>query len=181
MAALTAAATWEASTGYSAGDLVKPTTGGNYWYRAGGAGTSDSGEPSWPATVMDTVVDNDITWTCIEVFQLTPDFGYSWQVEDDVVSSTPLGNSGRREQSVSTGDGEWLSFSLQFSNRDNSDYFTTFKAFWTAQGGTLYKWVFYSPKHAEYYLVKFASKSHSGTAEFTTISSFACEIKEVPW
>lgn len=54
---------WVGSTAYSAGDRVLPTTPNGYKYEAQGAGTSASSpEPTWPTTVGNTVVDNDITW-----------------------------------------------------------------------------------------------------------------------
>jgi len=53
------------STEYSEDDLIVPTTGNGFVYQAGGAGTSDTAEPTWPRTIAGTVVDNDITWTCV--------------------------------------------------------------------------------------------------------------------
>jgi len=55
---------WEASTAYSLGQLVEPTTPNTYIYECTTAGTSDSGEPTWPTgAVGDTVVDNTCVWT----------------------------------------------------------------------------------------------------------------------
>jgi len=53
---------WSSSTSYSKGDIVVPTSRNGRRYRATNAGTSDSGEPTWPTTAGNTVVDNDITW-----------------------------------------------------------------------------------------------------------------------
>lgn len=55
---------WVLETSYSEGDIVVPTGySGSFAYQAGGDGTSDSIEPSWPSTIGGEVVDNDITWT----------------------------------------------------------------------------------------------------------------------
>lgn len=55
---------WEASTSYSEDDIIIPTALNGLTYQAGGDGTSNSTEPTWPLTIGGTVVDNDITWTC---------------------------------------------------------------------------------------------------------------------
>ena len=56
---------WVASTNYSVGDFRRPTTPNGYVYEVtADSGSSDSGEPTWPTTVGDTVVDSGITWTC---------------------------------------------------------------------------------------------------------------------
>lgn len=58
-------AAWEDSTAYLEDVIVLPT-GANktgFVYQAGGDGTSDATEPTWPRTVNGTVIDNDITWT----------------------------------------------------------------------------------------------------------------------
>jgi len=56
---------WSASTAVSEDAVAEPTTANGYKYRAQGAGTTDSSEPTWPTTVGNTVTDNDITWECI--------------------------------------------------------------------------------------------------------------------
>ena len=58
---------WQVSTAYSLGDIVVPTTGkeNGYRYECTTAGTSDSSEPTWPATVGATKTDGTVTWTCI--------------------------------------------------------------------------------------------------------------------
>ena len=55
--------TWASSTAYTAGRVVRPTTGNTYLYRATGAGTSAGSEPTWPTTIGATVTDNGVTWT----------------------------------------------------------------------------------------------------------------------
>ncbi len=58
------AADWASGTAYGVGDRVVPTTMNAYWYEAVVAGTSAVGEPSWPTTAGDHVVDNGVTWLC---------------------------------------------------------------------------------------------------------------------
>jgi hypothetical protein len=59
--------TWQASTSYSAGQYVIPTTfnssGPRRLYRCTTAGTSGSSEPTWPTTDGGTVTDGSVTWT----------------------------------------------------------------------------------------------------------------------
>lgn len=54
---------WTASTAYSLGDAVRPTTRNGFNYECTVAGTSDSVEPTWPTTAGLTVVDGTVTWT----------------------------------------------------------------------------------------------------------------------
>jgi len=63
------ATAWAATTAYSVGDVCKPTVENGYLYRCTSAGTSDSGEPTWPtpedssgADWGDEVVDDGATW-----------------------------------------------------------------------------------------------------------------------
>lgn len=55
---------WAASTAYSEGDFVEPTTANGFIYRCTTAGTSGSTEPTWPTTEGDTVSDGTVVWTC---------------------------------------------------------------------------------------------------------------------
>jgi hypothetical protein len=55
---------WEATTAYVLGDIVQPVGGNGLIYKCTTAGTSDSGEPSWPTTGLgSTVVDDTVVWT----------------------------------------------------------------------------------------------------------------------
>ena len=53
---------WEATTVYGLGQKVVPTTLNGYVYEVTVAGTSDSGEPTWPTTLGNTVTDDSVTW-----------------------------------------------------------------------------------------------------------------------
>jgi len=60
---------WVVDTVYALGDFVQPTTGETgFWYectaRAGDFKSDPTTEPTWPTTLDDTVVDDQITWTC---------------------------------------------------------------------------------------------------------------------
>ncbi|GIW60587.1 MAG: hypothetical protein KatS3mg087_1653 [Patescibacteria group bacterium] len=56
---------WSASTAYSIGDRVIPTTPNGYYYKVITAGTSGTTEPSWTTTIGDTVADGSVTWRCM--------------------------------------------------------------------------------------------------------------------
>lgn len=55
---------WAASTAYSEGDWVKPTTPNGCKYKCTTAGTSGGTEPTWSTTEYETVNDNTAVWTC---------------------------------------------------------------------------------------------------------------------
>lgn len=57
-------ADWQASTAYTLGQRVAPNT---YVYEVTTAGTSDSGEPTWPTTGIgsSTVTDGTVVWTLL--------------------------------------------------------------------------------------------------------------------
>ena len=63
-------AAWAASTAYSLGDVVRPTTRNGFNYECTTAGTSDASEPSWPTTPGNTVNDGTAVWTCRTARQL---------------------------------------------------------------------------------------------------------------
>lgn len=61
----TATTNWATGVSKTVGDYVIPSTPNGYWYTALNSGTTDGvTEPTWPTTIGDTVVDNDITWEC---------------------------------------------------------------------------------------------------------------------
>lgn len=55
---------WAATTAYSLGDRVVPTSSNGFYYECTTAGTSAGTEPTWPTTIGNTVVDGTVTWTC---------------------------------------------------------------------------------------------------------------------
>jgi len=57
---------WEATTAYSLGDVVVPTTGkeNGFRYECTTAGTSGSSEPTWKTTEGETNSDGTAVWTC---------------------------------------------------------------------------------------------------------------------
>ena len=58
---------WTHNTSKLEDDYVIPSVANDNGmvFQAGGNGTTDTSEPTWPGTVDGTVVDNDITWTCV--------------------------------------------------------------------------------------------------------------------
>ena len=57
-------APWEATTAYGLGQYVVPTELNGFVYECTTAGTSDSGEPTWPTSISATVNDDSAVWTC---------------------------------------------------------------------------------------------------------------------
>lgn len=56
---------WEASTAYGLGQQVVPPGLNGYVYACTTAGTSDSGEPTWPTTIGGDVTDGTAEWECV--------------------------------------------------------------------------------------------------------------------
>lgn len=57
-------ADWQATTAYSLGDTVEPTTPNTFAYVCTTAGTSGSTEPTWPTSgIGSTVTDGTAVWT----------------------------------------------------------------------------------------------------------------------
>ncbi|SFM68435.1 carbohydrate-binding protein [Thermodesulforhabdus norvegica] len=57
---------WRPNEAYPAMAYVRPATWNGYVYRTTSPGTSGSSEPAWPSDIGQTVIDNDITWECVE-------------------------------------------------------------------------------------------------------------------
>lgn len=58
--------TWAATTAYTAGDIIRPTSGNGKLYVAITSGTSGGSEPTWTTTLYDEQpADSGVTWSCI--------------------------------------------------------------------------------------------------------------------
>lgn len=111
------ASAWAASTSYSVGDTVKPTTENGYIYKATAAGTSDSAEPTWPTTIGSTVVDGGVTWEC-----------WSVNVSESEITS---GNG-------YTADGQTLTnVAVSMNTTDDRAEIDADNPSWTASGGAI--------------------------------------------
>lgn len=77
ISASTDQATWQASTAYSLGVVVRPTTPNGCWYQCEVAGTSGSSEPTWPTTDQATVADGTVTWQAKRYYQVPFSIGES--------------------------------------------------------------------------------------------------------
>jgi hypothetical protein len=56
---------WVAFTNYAVGAKRIPTVSNGYYYEViANTGSSGATEPTWPTTIGDTVVDQDVTWVC---------------------------------------------------------------------------------------------------------------------
>lgn len=75
-----AATAWAADTVTALGKLIKATAVPTYFYEAtavaGDTKTHATTEPTWPTTVGATVVDDQVTWTCVGILSpaLTTDY-----------------------------------------------------------------------------------------------------------
>lgn len=62
-AVVTPSVQWAASTAYSVGDMVRPSTSNNRVFRCTTAGTSGASEPTWDTTIGNTTNDGSVVWT----------------------------------------------------------------------------------------------------------------------
>lgn len=106
---------WTASTAYSLGDFVQPTGGGNgYIYKCTTAGTSDSSEPTWPTTGIQTstVTDGTAVWTLWSAHHETTEI----KLSDDGVTYGAAGASLSLGTSISGGSGNQKAVYVKVTN-----------------------------------------------------------------
>ena len=60
------AETWQATTAYSLGDVVKPISYASHTYKCTTAGTSGGTQPTWGTTNGGTTADGTVVWTCYD-------------------------------------------------------------------------------------------------------------------
>lgn len=176
MAAITAT-TWAATTGVTAGDYIVPTVPGAYWYRASNTGTTDGAEPSpWGTTIGGTTTDNDITFVCVGLFPLVPDFTFGETVKAHTII-TRLG--GGAEERKAGWTSMLLEFACTFTNRDDAD-FTSLRTFFTSNEGAYRSFVFLNPNDSAYYLCVFTEDTlKSDKAVPAAVKTFSCGLREV--
>lgn len=90
-----AVATWEATTTYSLGDFVEPTTPNGFVYECVDAGDSDGSEPSWGTALGDDTVDDGATWRCRGAHVIT--------TNEDLQALLPVGTPVRWKDANGTG------------------------------------------------------------------------------
>ena len=110
---------WSAATAISVGAKIRPTTTNNRIYQAGGSGTTGGSQPTWPTTIGATVVDNDITWTCI-AYEDTPDEIKLATTSGGLASATP-GAGLNLGTSILSGVGNAATFWMQRTDADLVD------------------------------------------------------------
>lgn len=66
--------TWQASTGFTSGDVISPTVANGYFFRCISSGTTDTAEPDWTSE-EDTINDGSAIWVKYEhiVWRCIPD------------------------------------------------------------------------------------------------------------
>ena len=115
-------AAWAASTSYSVGDAVVPTTANGYWYECTTAGTSDSTEPTWSTTPGDTITDGSVVWTCRKIVTWTCKKIITWECVNNASFSIKAQATFNRVDYYDipfTRNGSW-SISTTFSDGDDN-------------------------------------------------------------
>jgi len=89
---VTAINPWAASTAYNVGDIVQPTVANGYKYKCVAAGTSGVSEPTWPTTLGSQLIDNGVTWLCLDTIHVASEFKLSTSQAglDTAVAGAPL-------------------------------------------------------------------------------------------
>lgn len=90
------ATTWSATTQYSLGDFVEPTTGGDFIYQVKIEGESGGTEPSWANTDNADTIDGTVTWRSYRIVQ-TPAtqelLGLANKIQDDGTDADNAGGN----------------------------------------------------------------------------------------
>ena len=103
---------WSSSTEYEEDDLVVPTTPNGFVFKADtitGDGLSGSSEPSWPTTIGNTVVDNEVTWKNIGPI-IEPWQSGTVTAVDEMVS--PVSASGHYFKAIENIEDDWQASTL---------------------------------------------------------------------
>lgn len=88
---------WTATTVYALDEQVEPAIRNGYRYYVSSTSTipahSGSSAPTWPTTIGSTVVDGDITWSCLglTMFGLWDQYETAWESEMSVLSGFGTG------------------------------------------------------------------------------------------
>jgi len=101
---------WVTVTAYTVGDIRVPTTDNGHRYRCTVSGTSAAGEPTWPTTDGDTVVDGTVTWE-----------EYGGAIADNTIWGDVSGNEVATGSGYTT-DGETLANSAITYSGDESKW-----------------------------------------------------------
>lgn len=81
---------WSAAAAKTAGhSFVEPTTDNGFWYVATTTGNTGGAEPTWPTSLGATVVDNAVTWRCVQ--KVNP--GESWFAQCEFATSGLAGTA----------------------------------------------------------------------------------------
>jgi hypothetical protein len=121
-----AVAAWAASTAYTVGQFVRPTTvaiGAQYVFRVTTAGTSGGTEPTWPGTNNSTVTNGGAVFT-----NVTGQSTYGWSAAGGSLFAISNANNNRPVP----GDRVFLSSDHSETNAANATYW--FNAFTAAFG-----------------------------------------------
>lgn len=85
------AGTWAATTAYSLGDFIEPTTPNTRFYKCTTAGTSAGTEPTWPTTTGGTVTDGTAVWTDMGTIIAVANTDYVLQASIGMIQSLSTG------------------------------------------------------------------------------------------
>lgn len=104
---------WAATTAYSLGARVQPTTPNGYVYECTTAGTSAGSEPTWPTgAIGNTVVDGTVVWTLVASKHATTEI----ELSDDGVTYNTAGTALVLGTSLSSGVGNAVSVYIRVTN-----------------------------------------------------------------